>query len=233
MSLGVEGFYDNYKEPDPGVRVDTDTMYGSLTAGYAWGDDTIAAVDFRGSVGSANYSSVSGTSEDNPQFEAEARVRIGYRESFMGGLAMPYIGLGGRAYYDHSQNTVTTLGYIGYDRKIGQVYIPIGVDMSFPSGSWTIKPTLEYDQLIYGRVESDLGSIPGYTNIANEQHNGYGLRASIMFARQWGSRIWEIGPFIRYWDIPESDVTFDAANRGWIEPDNQRIQSGITIKMLF
>jgi hypothetical protein len=233
MSLGVEGFYDNYKEPDPGVSVDTDAMYGSLTAGYAWGHDTIAAVDARGSYGEADYSSVSGTSENDPQFELEARARIGARESFMDGAVMPYIGIGGRAYYDHSEGTVTTLGYIGYDRKITQLYIPIGLDMSFPSGPWTIKPTLEYDQLIYGRVESDLGSIPGYSNITNEQHKGYGLRASVMFAHQWGRRIWEIGPFVRYWDIPESDVTADAANRFWVEPDNQRLQAGLTLKVLF
>lgn len=231
--IGVEGFYDNYKEPDPTIRVDTDTKYGSVTVGYAWGYDTVAAIDVRGSMGEADYSSVSGTSENSPQYEAEVRGRLGFRESFAGGTAMPYVGLGARAYYDHSQNTVTSLGYVGYDRKINQVYIPVGVDMTFPAGAWQIKPNLEYDQLVYGSVESDLGSIPGYSDITNQQHKGYGLRASLMFAHKLGGSTWEAGPFIRYWDIPTSDTTRDDFGTYWIEPDNKRMQAGLAMKVLF
>ena len=233
-SLGAEGFYDNYQEPDPGVRVDNDALYGSLTAGYAWsGQHTVAAIDARASVGESDYSSVSGTSENAPQFEGELRMRIGFRETFMGGAAMPYMGLGARAYYDRSQNIVTTLNFVGYDRRIAQVYVPVGIDMSFPSGNWTIKPSFEYDHLLYGRVESDLGGIGNYNNIANNQHDGYGLRASIMFAHQWGRHTWEIGPFIRYWDISDSDITRDNLGRRWVEPDNQRVQTGLAVKVLF
>ncbi|MDB5491339.1 MAG: hypothetical protein JWO78_1188 [Micavibrio sp.] len=233
--LGAEGFYDNYKEPDPNVRLDNDALYGSLTAGYtATGHSSYNAFDARLSLGRSDYSSVSGTSENAAQVEAEFRLRTGFHFDYAGGSVNPYLGLGARLYYDHSQNIVTSLGYVGYDRQIAQFYIPVGIDMAFPAGAWTIKPTIEYDQLFYGKVNSKLSQAGGnYSDISNTQHDGYGLRGSIMFGHEWMGYQWEIGPFARYWNIDESSINTDRIGRRWVEPDNERLQAGIAVKVAF
>ena len=42
--------------------------------------------------------------------------------------------------------------------------------------------------------------------------------------------IWQFGPFVRYWNINQSQVTITPDNQGWVEPKNKRLQIGAALK---
>jgi hypothetical protein len=229
-SLGVEGFYDEYHEPDG--NLETKAGYGSITGNYThdW-NAFFAAIDGRVSYGSEDYESISGSSTGTSAWELDGRIRGGYAIRLGGGnYFSPYLGVGTRYYYDEGKGTVTSLGAEGYDRKITQVYIPIGFNFSHPFGNgFTLTPNLEYDQLVWGHVSSRLGTLPGYPNVINIQHDGWGIRGDVMLGFEQYGINWQVGPFIRYWDIQTSNI----ADGGWEEPDNTRLQVGLALRALW
>ena len=230
-SIGIEGFYDAYSEPGD---VRDNSEYGSVTGTYVFntGPGLFGALDGRLSIGTDHYSSPDdGTSSGSPQYEGDFRARIG--NNFGGDTQFsPYIGLGTRIFEDASAGTVTTGGALGYDRRIYQVYLPVGVTWQFGLGNeWVVVPTTEFDEFLWGKVNSELQDAGGY-NINNDQHNGYGLRADFMLKPSADST-WEAGPFVRYWNIQDSSVATDPSGTQWIEPQNTRLQAGVAFKWLF
>jgi hypothetical protein len=237
-SVGAEVFYDNYQEPETFPDLHNEAYYGSLTGSVTYNITTrwFAGLDGRASYGSQDYSSDSGTIENVPQLELESRVIAGYHGLF-GTRLKPYIGLGVRYYLDQSEGEVTNLGAAGYDRSILQFYAPIGASYAFESDGISIIPTFEIDPLLYGTVESRLGSIPGYSNANNTQTKGIGWRAEVMISQRYkDGNGWQFGPFIRYWDIADSDedtINTPSGLRGAMEPQNTRLQLGTKFKYLF
>ncbi len=234
-SLGLEGLYDDYQEPADGASVRIRSYYGSLTGNYShdWGK-FFGALDGRVSYGTSDYKSISGSATGIPEWELDGRIRGGY--SF--GNFSPYVGIGTRYYWDEFKGTTTvdSSGQVasGYDRKITQIYIPLGATYVFmPWEGVSVSPNLEYDQLVWGQVSSRLGTIPGLQNVINYQHSGWGLRGSIMAGWSgWGGGTWQAGPFFRYWDISDSDVSTAGAFTG-LEPQNSRMQTGVTLRYLW
>ena len=224
--LGVEGFYDNYQEPV--ATVNSKATYGSVTGNFThnW-NAFFAALDGRASYGFDDYQSESGTADRIPQWEFEGRIRGGV--TLKGGFS-PYIGLGTRYYWDELKGVVTNLGALGYDRRITQIYIPIGFSFdSKISDDLHITPNLEYDQLVWGQVSSRLGTIPGGENLINHQHDGWGVRGDVMLG--WGnngSYAFQAGPFIRYWNIGDSNITAEG-----YEPHNTRLQAGLQARVVW
>jgi len=108
--------------------------------------------------------------------------------------------------------------------------------MSFIAGSWVLRPTLEYDFFIGGSQDSYL-SQAGLFDVHNTQDKGYGARASFMFETptSWGGIAF--GPFFRYWDINDSRRFVVPAGGGTafilLEPHNQTIEAGMTLRFLF
>ena len=224
-SIGAEGFYDSYREPS--ATVDSHATYGSLTGAYKHNFDgsIFVGVEGRASYGKDHYSSIaSGSSTGIPQLEFEGRVKTGF--DYSNGIS-PYIGLGLRYYDDEGKNTTTDTGYLGYDRRITQLYLPVGTSYTYTGYGLKIVPNIEYDQLLYGNVNTRMGSY-GYYNYDNRQISGYGLRGDMMFSLE-GS-IWQFGPFVRYWNINQSQVTITPDNQGWVEPKNKRLQIGAALK---
>jgi Autotransporter beta-domain len=232
--LGVEGFHDNYREPS--VSLDNNAIYGSLTGYYSREmKNAFVAVDGRVSYGSNDYESTSGTSEDEPQWEFELRTRGGYSFPLWGGAMSPYTGLGLRYFRDESKGTVTSLGFSGYDRRITQLYLPVGLSYAYTtSGGWTITPQAEFDWLLYGNVNSRLQNVSSaYYNIENDQHEGYGFRGEIMVGKVSNGYSWQAGPFFRYWNVADSKITTAPDNSQWLEPENDRTQIGVAVRVLW
>lgn len=231
FNVGVEGFYDVYNEPGPAV--DVDTYYGSLTGKWVhnW-SSYFTAVDLRYSIGRDNYSSPSGSYSGATEDETDDRIRVGMNL----GAFSPYIGAGVRYFVDNGKGQVTDLGAQGYDRRITQLYVPLGVSYTHTmDNGWTITPNIEYDQLAYGNVNTRLGTIPGLFNISNTQTSGYGIRGEFMVGWKTANSKTELqcGPFIRYWNISTSNTTIDPAGNGWIEPANNRTQYGLALRVLW
>ncbi len=231
-SLGVEGFYDNYKEPD--VTVDSTAYYGSLTGSVShdW-NKFFAALDGRASYGENDYKSDSGTSSGIPQWEFEVRPRVGLTFKTGSGAFSPYTGLGMTYFRDDGKGVVTNLNKVGYDRRIVHIYLPVGFTYAFQtSGGWSIAPNLEYDQLLWGHVSTRLSNVGLPVNIVNEQTQGWGVRGSLMFGKSVGNWSWQAGPFFRYLDVADSDITEDGG-QFWLEPHNKRLQAGLQLRALW
>ncbi len=234
VSLGVEGFHDSYREPAAFPTLLDNSNYGSITASYTHTSprNYIFGADGRLSYGSDHYRSDSGSSAGSPQYEGELRLRGGGTFLLMGDVTTLYTGVGGRFFYDNSKGTVTDLGLFGYDRRIAQLYVPVGMTWHLPVGSWLLSSNLEYDQLIKGWVNSRLQSLGGY-DIRNTQTRGYGLRGELMFRPIAENSTWEIGPFFRYWNVADSNTYTAPDTSQWLEPQNTRIQVGAALRVLY
>lgn len=237
--LGVEGFYDRYREVvDDSTFVKTHTFYGSLTGGYTANiDDLFAAIDVRASYGEATYSG-SGNASGIPEWEYDLRLRGGTNIVWGMGTFSPYAGLGLRDYIQEGKGKESDTGAGFYDRRIAQLYLPIGVTYTRPiEEDWFVAPNIEYDPLLVGSVNSRLQNIPGYYNIYNVQHSGWGMRGELMFGQKAAANSneisWEVGPFVRYWDIKDSKVSTDPVGNQYLEPANTRVQAGAALRVMW
>lgn len=191
--------------------------------------------DFRFAFSDNDYTSASrGTKDDVPDYLFDIRVLAG-KDFFATGPMLngryigitPFIGLGYRNLYNDLTGQ-TSRGAYGYSRDSTYFYLPVGLTHRFGiGGDARIGLTTEYDQLIEGWQEINLGDIsPNYTNVTTEQHGGFGLRGSVMYERE----TWSIGPFVNYWNINKSDrgtYTFRGIPQGEFEMHNQTIEYGL------
>jgi hypothetical protein len=235
-SVGLEGFRDHYQEPQPALRVDEHADYGSVTGSFTHSanNGSVVSLEGRGSYGNDDYKSTSGVAKNIAQYEADVRVLGGYRVPVAeGSVIIPYIGLGGRYFFDNADGTLTNTGFYGYDRRIMQLYAPIGVSWQLTDGGWSFTPKAEFDPMLIGKVNSRLGSIPGYYDITNTQHRGYGWRGELMVGQKDSDYSWEFGPFVRAWTVADSEVAQDPAGRRFLEPHNTRVQAGAALRVSF
>ncbi len=239
--FGVEGFQDHYQETS--VDLSEHTRYGSLTADYIHSaNGYFTAVQARGSYGRDNYKSSSGIINDIPQYEGELRLITGISIPIpeIGGVKaiVPFIGLGGRFFYDNSKNQVTNTGFYGYDRRIAQFYIPLGAKWEFTHSGITFWPTAEFDPLFYGYVNSRFRNFdPASKNLVNKQNSGFGVRGELMAGQKLEGYSWQIGPFFRYWKVKDSNLDFNNSGNGnagyYLEPENKRLQAGAALRVQF
>ena len=233
--FGVNGYWDRYREPDGALE--TNSGFGGLNGSWThyYDPSIFSRLELRGDYGREDYKSVSGSEDGITAWEYDARALIGYDASTGdGGHIKPYMGLDTRYYREDGKDGVTNLGFEGYDRRILQFFLPIGVTYDIPtSGGYHIVPNIEGGPLLYGNVSSRLGNVPGNTNEVNHQHSGYEVSADLMVNElNSAGRGWEFGPFVRYYHIDDSDITGTGADRG-LEPNNTRLQLGGKMDFLF
>ena len=85
---------------------------------------------------------------------------------------------------------------------------------------------MEVDFLLNGQQNSN--GIPVLGDIENNQDSGYGLRASVKFQKHWEKSDFIIEPFVRYWNIDDSDIV-----NGVIEPANETTEFGIHLSLMY
>jgi hypothetical protein len=237
-SFGLEVFYDNYQEPETFPELNVNGYYAALSAGYNYDFDNgmFTAMDGRIAFGKANYSSRSGEHDGAPQLETDLRWTAGYNlVNNKGSRLRPYIGIAHRYFVDSGEGEVTTLGAGMYDRKINQIYAPVGITYEFLSGTYQFAPTIEYDHLIYGHVRSKLQQVNPflYDEFSNNQHKGYGLRGEFLVGQtNPDGSSWQFGPFVRYWNVDDSELDSNWSGTG-MEPMNERWQLGAKFKYLY
>ncbi|MBE3143032.1 MAG: hypothetical protein IMZ61_03805 [Planctomycetes bacterium] len=107
----------------------------------------------------------------------------------------------------------------GYDRQSVYVYLPVGFKtLRNFAGNWLISANAEFDLLLVGNQSSNLGG----TTLHNRQNSGYGLRGSVGFEYNTKETDISIQPFVRYWNIADSQV-----DSGFIEPKNNTTEIGL------
>ncbi|GAB3486274.1 hypothetical protein [Marinomonas epiphytica] len=172
---------------------------------------------------------------DNHLFEARALAGHSIPLSNARYLTV-FIGLGYRELVDNAEGRVSTTGHRGYKRKQIYFYNPIGLELkTFVSGTdWSVSGRAEYDNFIFGRNTSYLGSIPGYTDIRLDQNEGHGYRFSLAFEKTINSQgaALIIEPYYRHWSIADSESTSDG-RRTWIEPNNTSDEWGTALLLSF
>ncbi len=233
FEIGLEIY--SYKYEEPGL-MEQDGIFSGISASYtkrrwlesesvkkwmlrlegqfAWGQ-----VDYDG--GLQDGTPITTNNIDN--YTYDLRVLIGADFLRENSLTTIYAGLGYRhLFHDGSPHQYN------YDRKSYYLYLPVGIKgLNSLTKGWSWGWCGEFDLLLLGRQESDLTQY-GYGEITNDQESGYGLRASVKFQKHAQNTDFIIEPFIRYWDIEDSDVS-----RGWMEPANETLEYGIRFTWLF
>lgn len=242
-SIGAEGFIDRFTQSSPNSTTDAKNngQSGSVTGSYTYGWDTyLASFEARASYGETDYKSGNGSTHGVPQYETEERLLGGMRMPVEGGhVFIPYIGLGSRFSYDNGKGSISSLLVPGYDTRVAQLYLPLGFKMEIHDDDWIYKPSLEYDQLLFGRVNSRRTSVvdPAFPTLYNtwetQTYRGYGLRTEVTVGQQYSNYGWDAGPFVRYWNIQDSKPTTDAGGNTYIEPHSSRIQAGASVRFNF
>ena len=129
-----------------------------------------------------------------------------------------------------------------YEREIQYWYLPIGVKVvSTLVGNWTWGMSVEYDLFLGGEAKSHYSDIhPAYNDPENDQDfgDGYGVALSLQFSRKLSDNYGvSIDPYIRYWDIDESDTSMLTAYGipiGYIiEPENETTIYGMRLNITF
>lgn len=236
--IGSEVYHFRYREPD--VMEDNGVFYGVI-AGYTYrgwvpaspeesfaedkgllrleGRYACGQVDYNGSLtGGTHY-----TIDDIDDYVIETRLLLGIEELDKDWLASLYTGVGYRYLNDD-----TSFDPYGYERESNYLYVPLGyqLDGSFRDG-WAWGGVIEADILVWGKQRSHLSDV-GLYNVDNEQHKGYGFRASVRLRNRSKIGIILVEPFIRYWDIEDSEV-----KSGWIEPANNTTEFGLQLVWRF
>jgi hypothetical protein len=227
--FGLQVSEYEYEEPDF-AKLDGPRLGATLAYTRAPKGPSFLRFDGRVSAGSLNYEG-SGTQSDVPDYIVEMRLTggKGFRTSSTVSLA-PYAGLGYRFLYNDNRGTSST-GAIGYRRYSNYLYVPVGLTFRAQTSSkWVLATTLEYDVFLAGRQVSTLSDTgPGYSDITNDQDNGYGYRIYLMAETD----TWAIGPWVHYWDVEDSDTATDSNGTTWLEPANTTLEYGLELRRRF
>ncbi len=235
--LGAEISGIAYKEP--GVMKEDGMMYGIAGAWTKHNDGSMLKAEARLSYGQVDYEN-SGTLDNIDDLMLEFRM--------LGGRVWPvsksstitaYAGLGYRYLRDDMSGMTTSTGASGYLRESNYYYIPIGVEaLAGLEKGWSLGAALEYDFFLWGKQVSYLSNAnSNYSDIENDQNDGYGWRGSIRLRKKRRSKEYAIEPFIRYWNIEQSDIKALFYNGVfedyYVEPKNTSRELGIKLSVIF
>jgi hypothetical protein len=256
LTMGAEFSYFKYEEPD--LMEQAGPLFG-VYAEYAvrtpendkvssweeflssYQNNYVFGIEGRFLGGQVDYDSRDTGSIDNiNEYLFEIRGLAGY--DFPAGestVLTPYIGIGYRYLDDNMGGKSSTTGAAGYDRESHYVYMPFGLKTSTPlEGPWSLGFNVEYDLFLDGTQESHLEDVSSsLSTLENDQNSGYGVRGSIQFARQADTWNFLVEPFIRYWNVDESNIA--VINCGGTpcaagyEPNNESTEYGVKVGTRF
>lgn len=235
IEIGAEVSHIKYEEPD--VMNEKGMMYG-ISGDFTYHKDYMVGAETKLSYGQVDYEN-SGTMDDIDDVMFEIRGIGGYDiPIFSSSVITPYIGLGYRYLYDDLRGTTST-GASGYRRESNYYYSPIGIETLTDLGNkWFLGLRIEYDYFWKGVQKSYLSDYSSTAkDIENDQDKGYGVRASIKLKKNSERVDWSIEPFVKYWDIEDSDLAYSGIINGLIsygyEPKNNSTEIGVKIGAQF
>lgn len=235
VEIGFEAFHKEYREPD--VMNEKGMMVGVGLA-YTYHDNVMFKASLLFAYGEVDYEN-SGTLDGIPDRHVELRGLVGYDFAVDPTFVVtPYIGLGYRFLRDDSAGMITSTGARGYNRESNYFYTPVGIAViKILPGGWALAAEAEFDYLWYGKQYSDLNDAnPLFPDLSNEQDQGYGIRGAVRIEKKLTASSVFFEPFIRYWNISQSDDTFFSAGgtlyRGY-EPKNNTTEIGAAVGLKF
>jgi hypothetical protein len=231
--IGPEISYIEYREPD--IMSEKGLMYG-IDAAYSYHNGVMIKVAGRFSYGQVDYqNSVTFNNIDDIIFEI--RALGGYDFKLSKSLTMtPFIGLGYRYLRDDMAGRISPAGSEkGYLRESNYYYSPIGIEaVNVFDNGWSAGAIIEYDYFWKGTQKSNFSTaVAGYNDVENDQNSGYGLRGSIMIKKQTARLFFAIEPFIRYWNIDQSEIQNLTDYETVLEPKNESTEIGVKFTIGF
>ena len=240
FKVGPEISYIKYKEPN--VMEEKGVMYGISTSYTYHSRQNILMLGLEGifSYGEVDYdgATVIGTpvTIDNiPDYMLEFRGLIGIDLPVKASYITVYTGIGYRYLNDDTHEKSSG----GYERESNYLYSPIGLKITAPLGNaWSFGATAEGDIFWDGKQKSHTSDVDsGLNDVENDQDKGYGLRGSVSFQKKLNNLWIEIEPFIRYWNIKQSDPEVLKFNGTplieVVEPRNHSTQYGVMLLVAF
>ena len=239
--MGIGLFHSDYEETVDGAEfMSLKGLMGGFLVSYTYrapGNKIMFKGEFESGFGNVDYQSPkSGSMSDIDQSMGELRGIVGYdfyvNDSIM---ITAYTGLGTRYLTNEMGGKTATSGDMGYDRESTYCYSPIGVEVvKETKNGWDLAFVAEYDVFWGGEQESHLGAFYPDLGVAeNEQNSGYGLRASVKIGNK-KNLPFIIEPFIRYWNIDDSDsVNVPAIGIPFMEPSNETTEIGVKLYIRF
>lgn len=228
--IGPEIYY--YKYEEPGFNLEWEGMFYGLAGAYtnrdwvpaskeesAQDDKWMWGGEGRFAYGQVDYDgqTMAGTPvrlNDIDDYVLEFRLLLGPDFPKQTRMDTLYAGIGYRYLNDDFQ----------YERESNYLYVPVGFKtIGNLKNGWTFGANAEFDIFLWGQQNSHLSEV-GFVDIENEQDSGYGLRGSVRFQKHGKKTDFIIEPFIRYWNIDNSDVVL-----GYYEPENETIEFGISL----
>jgi len=240
FKVGPEISYIKYKEP--GLMEDKGVMYG-ISASYTYHNKQnmlMLGLEGIGSYGEVDYegATIIGTPvtvENIPDYLFEFRGLIGTDFPVKASYITFYTGIGYRYLNDDSHEKSAG----GYERESNYLYSPMGLKIIAPlEKDWSFGATAEFDIFWNGTQKSHVEDIDnGFNTVENDQDKGYGLRGSVSFQKKLNNLWIEIEPFIRYWNIEQSDPEVLKFNGipvvNVVEPKNHSTELGVMLLIAF
>jgi hypothetical protein len=238
---GPQIYFFRYKEP--GSMEDKGIFYG-VTAAYtyrgwvpayqeninklkwmfraeamvSWGQ-----VDYDG----AYWDGTPAKAKNNNDISTDLRMLLGLDFPGTQSNNTPYIGIAYRYLDDDSSHDPA-----GYNREANYVYAPIGITLQGQLNSdWILGANAEFDLFITGQQKSRLSDV-GLEDIKNRQKSGYGARGSVRIEKTGTKVNFIIEPFIRYWNINDSEIE-EASGGNGLEPKNNTTEYGVNLLWKF
>lgn len=239
LELGLQAHGYDYREDfdveeGPGSISDKGRLSG-FTAEYGrplggWSLN----VRFRYAQGEIDYVSSDGDRlEDVEQATGQLEVLIGkpFHPSPEHRVT-PYVGLGSRVLLDRSGGRTTDTGLEGYDREVTYGYVPIGLSSRYRFANG-LESTLQgqFNWIVGGQSESDLRSLGGPL-LELEFEEGHGWEFAATVSRPLGRGRIGFGPFLRLWDLEDSQpfrVEEDGDMIEVVEPRNKTRELGVRL----
>jgi hypothetical protein len=241
--IGPELYSFRYKEP--GYMREEGTFYG-IAVGYTYrgwipnlpeqtlsDSKTMIRAEGRFAFGQVDYEGQTwgGTpvTQDNiDDFAMEGRLLLGPEWLGEDILNTLYAGIGYRYLNDDSSSDPG-----GYERESNYYYIPIGYEVNTNiRAGWSLAGKVEFDYFIWGLQRTHLSDV-GLLDVDNHQDGGHGYRASLKLQKRSKDAVFVIEPFIRYWDIDDSDVEYAGYDIYVLEPANETTEYGVQLIWMF
>jgi hypothetical protein len=244
FALGTEISYFKYEEPGS-ISIENKGMMYGIVGSYTYRNKFMTKLEGKFAYGSLDYNGfavndstgdvIPLTISDIPDYMVEFRWLLGYDFVAKGITITPDFGIGYRYLQDNAQQRYAG----GYQRESNYIYIPIGAGAVANLGKgWSFGANVEYDLFLWGRQISYFSDIdPNFNNPENEQLRGYGVRGSISITKKGEKMSFIIEPYIRYWNIKESNysiLAYDNMPEEYVlEPNNESTEIGCKLAITF
>ena len=219
VSFSSAAGYYQYKEPGL-MKITGPSLSLDLDYQYTYTNNIVLMLnsDFGFVYGRYDGSLMDGTpaSLNSNSFILGISPRLGYqfylpKYSFR---LLQFIGLGYRYLNNDTSNDSR-----GYLRQSNYFYLSVGFIFEYEYQDWLWQSEIEFNNLIQGIQYSGIAG-----GITNKQDSGFGIKGNILMGRNTGHVTWLIGPYIKYWNIKDSDsVKSSVDGKFYHEPANNTL----------